>query len=64
MKRNSLVLGLLFLFLTGCAGSSYMVKATPPESPAPEKPQFISCGPQAWVMLSSFKSGTAPTLSV
>ncbi len=38
MKRNCLILGLLFLFLTGCAGSSrYMVKATPTEGPAQGK---------------------------
>lgn len=37
MKRNCLILGLLFLLLMGCAGSSYMVKATPPEAPAPGK---------------------------
>lgn len=38
MKGNCLILGLLFLFLTGCAGSSgYMVKATPTEGPAQGK---------------------------
>ena len=37
MKRNSLILGLLLSLLMGCAGSSYMVKATPPEAPAPGK---------------------------
>ncbi len=38
MKGNRLILGLLFLFLMGCAGSSkYMVKATPPQGPAPGK---------------------------
>ncbi len=37
MKRNSLILGLLCLLLMGCAGSSYMVKATPTEGPAPGK---------------------------
>jgi len=55
-RGNCLVLGLLFLFLTGCAGSSgYMVKATPTEGPAQGKAIVYFMRPSGYGRLTDFQ---------